>query len=124
LAIGVLHLVWASGSTFPFRTRRALNDAVIGRQVTPGSAECVAVAVLLGTAAGVVTRADRARDPWSRAGAAGVAAVLAVRAAFGFAGRTALLVRGSESRRFRRLDRSVYAPTCALLAAGAASAAL
>jgi hypothetical protein len=111
------------GSTFPFRTRQALNDAVIGRQVAPGPMQCGAVALLLGTAAGAVARADRGRDPWSRTAAAGVAVVLAVRAAFGFAGRTALLVPGSESPRFKRLDRCVFAPTCALLAAGAAGAA-
>lgn len=122
-AIGALHVVWATGSTFPFRTRRALDDAVIGRQVAPGPVECVAVALLLGTAAGAVTRADRARDPWSRLAAAGVAVVLTIRAAFGFAGRTALLVPGSESPRFKRLDRRLYAPTCAVLAAGAGRAA-
>ena len=121
--IGVLHAAWARGSTFPFRTRRALADAVIGRDVTPGPVACGAVAVLLGTAAGVVLRADRRRDPLSRIAATGVALVLAIRSAFGFAGRTASLVPGSESPRFRRLDRVVYAPTCALLAAGAANAA-
>ncbi|MGE0000222.1 MAG: DUF3995 domain-containing protein [Ilumatobacteraceae bacterium] len=122
-AAGALHVAWAAGSTFPFRSREALNDAVIGRQVTPGPAECCAVAVLLGAASVVVATAGRAHGRPSRAAAAGVALVLGARAAFGFAGRTDVLVRGSESPRFRRLDRAVYSPICALLAAGAANAA-
>ena len=121
--IGMMHAAWATGSTFPFRTRRALADAVIGRDLTPGPLACGAVAGLLGTAAGVVLIADLRRDPLSRIAATAVAVVLAIRAAFGFAGRTASLVPGSESSRFQRLDRVVYAPTCALLAAGAANAA-
>ncbi|MGA9278867.1 DUF3995 domain-containing protein [Ilumatobacter sp.] len=123
LAAGLLHLVWATGSTFPFRSRAALNDAVIGRQVTPGPRECVGVAVLLSAAAGAVACADRRQGPGSRIAASGVCVVLATRAAFGFAGRTSMLVPGSESTRFRRMDRSVYAPICALLAAGAGRAA-
>jgi len=123
LAVGVVHLVWATGSTFPFRTRTALNDAVIGRQVAPGPAECCAVAALLGVAAGAVARAGTGHGPSSRVMATGVAVVLATRSAFGFAGRTALLVRGSESPRFMRMDRWIYSPTCAVLAIGAAAAA-
>lgn len=123
LAAGVIHAVWATGSTFPFRTRFALNDTVVGRQVTPGPTECLAVAVLLVSAAGAVARADRRRGPWSRTAAAGVAAVLAIRATLGFSGRTAMVVPGSESPRFKRMDRRVYSPICALLAAGAATAA-
>ena len=49
----------------------------------------------------------------------GTASVLAVRAAFGFAGRTDALVPGSSSARFRRNDRRVMAPLCATLATGA-----
>ena len=49
----------------------------------------------------------------------GVAATLATRAAFGFAGRTDALVPGSDSVRFRRNDRRVFAPLCAALATGA-----
>ena len=123
LAIGGLHVVWATGSTFPFRTRWTLNDVVVGRQVAPGPRECCAVAALVVIAAGAVDRADRAGGRWSRLLAAGVACVLATRGAFGFAGRTSTLVPGSESPRFRRWDRSLYAPVCALLAAGAAKAA-
>lgn len=121
--IGALHLGWAAGSTFPFRTRDALNDAVVGRPATPGPAECGAVAGLLAVAAAVVVAADRGRTWWARLASVGVASVLSTRAAFGFAGRTSVLVPGSESPRFKRLDRFVYSPLCTLLAVGAGAAA-
>jgi hypothetical protein len=123
LLAGALHLVWATGSTFPFRSRSALNDTVVGRQVTPGPAQCLGVAGLLTCAAGLVASADRRDVPVARAATAIVALVLAIRAAFGFAGRTDLLVPGSDSPRFRRMDRRVYSPICALIAAGAGTAA-
>jgi hypothetical protein len=122
-AAAALHVVWATGSTFPFRTREALNDTVVGRQATPGPVECVAVAGMLVTAAGLVTSADRRHGSLSRCAAFAVAVVFAVRAAFGLAGRTAVLVPGSESSRFKRMDRWVYAPVCSCLAAGAARVA-
>lgn len=123
LAAGAVHAVWATGSSFPFETRSALNDAVVGRQASPRPADCVAVAVVLATAAGAVTIAGRHDHRLARLVAAGVAAGFAIRAALGFAGRTRMLVPGSESATFVRLDRRVYAPLCALLAAGAATAA-
>lgn len=122
-AAAILHVVWATGSTFPFRTRAALNDTVIGRRVAPGPLECVAVAGLLVAAAGVVTSADRRHRPLSRSASFVVALVFAIRAAFGFGGRTSMLVPGSESPRFKRMDRRVYAPVCTALAVGAAAAA-
>ncbi len=118
-----LHLAWAAGSTFPFASRAELNDTVIGKQVSPGPVECIAVAAALGTAGALVARSARGRRIIDRLGAAGVAAVLGTRAAFGFAGRTSVLVPGSESPRFVRMDRFVYSPICALLAAGAVTSA-
>ena len=124
LAGAVLHLRWARGSTFPFRSRAELNEAVIGRDASPSPAACVAVAAALTGAAVVVGRSGTGGGAVSRTGAAVVAAVLTPRAAFGFAGRTDLLVPGSDGARFRRLDRSLFAPLCAVLGAGAATAAL
>jgi hypothetical protein len=120
----LLHLGWARGSTFPFRSRAELNDAVIGRDATPSPAACIAVATALAGAAAVVGRSGTGGGPVPRAGAGVVAVVLTTRAVFGFAGRTDLLVPGSDSARFRRLDRRVFAPICALLGSGAATAAL
>ena len=124
LAFAGLHVAWGVGSTFPFRTREELGDAVIGRQVTPGPSQCAAVAGMLTVAAVAVERAHRRHTTLPRVVSAGVATTLAARATFGFAGRTDVLVPGSTSRRFRRLDRRVFSPICAALATGAALAAL
>lgn len=121
LTLAGLHVLWGRGSTFPFADRDGLNDAVIGRSVTPSPSACFAVAGAL-TAAGALV-ADVAPLPRGiqRIGVTGVAAVLATRAALGFAGRTDVAVPGSVSPRFRRLDRRIYSPLCLALAAGAIS---
>ena len=117
--IGAVHVAWGLGSSFPLGDRAALADAVVGSDTVPGAPESFAVASLLGVAAALV--ADVIPGPASlrRLGVVGVATVLGVRAGFGFAGRTHLLVPGSDSPRFRRNDRFVFAPLCAGLAAGA-----
>ena len=120
VGIAGVHVAWGRGSSFPFATVEEMHDAVIGRPVSPSPASCYAVAGLLVAAAaataGVPSRGSRLR----RLAAVGTATVLAVRAAAGFSGRTDLLVPGSASPRFRRLDRRVYSPLCLALAAGAA----
>jgi hypothetical protein len=119
LGVGALHAAWGRGAAFPFRDREGLNDAVIGRRTTPSPAACFAVAGALTAAAALVADVPRLPRPVQRVGVSGVAAVLATRAALGFAGRTDLASPGSVSTRFRRLDRRVYSPLCLALAAGA-----
>lgn len=122
--IGVLHVAWGFGSSFPFRERSTLADVVVGSNVVPGRRESLAVAGLLGIAAGLVADVIPIQHPLRRVGVAGVATVLATRAGFGFAGATGRLVPGSDSPRFVAADRRVFAPLCAVLAAGAAASAL
>jgi len=117
--IGALHVAWGLGSSFPFRDRAALADTVVGNDAVPGRRATLAVAGLLALAAGLVADVLPAPPPLRRIGVVGVAAVLATRAAVGFAGRTERLVPGSNSPRFVAADRRVYSPLCALLAAGA-----
>lgn len=121
VALGALHVAWGQGSTVPFSNRDDLNDAVIGRRTTPSPGACFAVAGALLTAAALVADVPRLPRALQRLGVAGVATVLASRAALGFAGRTDLASPGSSSTRFRRLDRRVYSPLCLALAAGALS---
>lgn len=121
--IAGLHVAWGRGSTVPFDSRFDLNDVVIGRQVTPSPPACYAVAGALTVAAASVTIAGAGRGGVSRLLAAGASAVLAIRAAAGFAGRTDVLVPGSTSARFRRTDRRLFSPLCAALALAAARAA-
>lgn len=119
LAIAGMHVVWATGSSWPLGDRTLMTDAVVGTDEAnaPSAAACLAVAGLLTTAAAFVDGRPRAAPAISRIGAAGVVATLATRAGFGLAGRTDVLVPGSSSARFRRLDRRVYSPLCLSLAA-------
>jgi hypothetical protein len=118
-AIGALHVAWGFGSSFPFRDRATLADTVVGNDVVPGRRASLAVAGLLAVAAGLVVDVVPVPRPLRRVGVAGVATVLATRAAFGFAGSTARLVPGSDSPTFVATYRRVFAPLCAALAAGA-----
>jgi hypothetical protein len=117
--IGALHVAWGLGSSFPFRDRAELADIVVGSDVVPGRRASLAVAAMLGIAAGLVADVLPVPPRLRRVGVAGVATVLASRAAFGFAGATERLVAGSNSPRFVSADRRVFAPLCAALAAGA-----
>jgi hypothetical protein len=121
--IGVLHVAWGFGSSFPFRDRSTLADVVVGNDSVPGRRESLAVAGLLGIAAALVAAVLPVPRSLRRVGVTGVAAVLATRAGFGFAGATGRLVPGSDSPRFVATDRRVFAPLCAVLAAGAALSA-
>ncbi len=123
LAIAGLHVLWAGGSAWPAPTRDTLADLVAGREggAVPSAAACTAVAGLLATAAALVAGRPRRLPRVRRAGAAGVAVVLAIRGACGLAGHTDLVSPGSTSPRFRRLDRGYYSPLCLSLAAAAAS---
>ncbi len=126
LAIAGLHVVWATGSSWPMGDRRLLTDTVVGsdEDEPPSAAACLAVAGLLGAAATFVAGRPRTVPLVNRVGATGVVTVLAARGGVGLAGRTHLLSPGSVSERFRRLDRRVYSPLCLSLAALALPATL
>ncbi len=126
LAIGGLHVLWATGSRWPLPDRDRFADTVTGRPAgkTPGPVACLAVAGLLTTSAALVSGHPRQAPGLSRLGSAGVVAVLAGRGALGLAGRTDMVSPGSSSERFRELDRRIYAPICLTIAALAAPAAL
>ncbi|MEP6624768.1 MAG: DUF3995 domain-containing protein [Acidimicrobiia bacterium] len=119
LGIAGIHAAWGRGSSFPFATTSELTDAVVGNDVVPSPGACYAVAGLLTVAAGATAGLPARTSRLRRLTVLGVAATLATRAAAGFAGRTDALVPGSNSPRFRRNDRRVFAPLCAALAVGA-----
>lgn len=118
-ALGALHVLWATGSSWPASDAGTISGRS-GAGASPGPVACLAVAGLLGTAAALVTGHPRGRV--SRAGSAGVTATFALRGALGIAGRTDLLSPGSTSARFRALDRRFYGPSCLILAALSAPA--
>jgi hypothetical protein len=118
-ALAVLHVAWGLGSSFPFRDRGQLADAVIGRASVPSSAACLSVASLLAVATAFVLHLMPIPKPFRNVALATIAAVLLLRSAAGFSEKTSLLSTGSDSERFRRLDRRLYSPLCLLLAIGA-----
>lgn len=124
LGIAGLHVIWATGSSWPLADAGELADVVAGKPAgrAPSPAACLAVAGLLTTAAALVAGRPRRLPGLSRAGAGGVVAVLTTRGALGMAGRTDVLAPGSTSERFRRRDRTVYSPVCLTLAALASPA--
>ena len=119
-AIGALHGLWATGSTFPFPDEQTMADTVAGTTRAPGVPETVAVAGLLTAAAALVTDIAPLPRTIRRLGVGVVATVLAARGALGLAGRTDVLVPWTPSDRFVELDRRYYSPLCLALAAGAA----
>ncbi len=121
-ALAGLHVAWGLGSTFPFRSREALAESVVGTRDVPAPGACYAVAGCLLLGAGLVRDAPTLPAEIRRTGLLGMTTVLAFRAALGWAGRTDLVSPGSTSSPFRRLDRRIYAPLCAMLAVGSLTA--
>jgi hypothetical protein len=117
-AIAGLHVAWGRGSPFPFADRDELADAVIGTRRVPSPSACYGVAGALGAAAALVQGVPAVPRGPRRVGLLGVAGVLGLRGVLGLAGRTDLVSQGSDSPRFRRLDRRLYAPLCVALAFG------
>jgi len=117
-ALAALHVMWALGSSFPFRSRDELADSVVGRDDVPSFAACIGVASAIVVAAvlvaGAVPIPARIRSFALRS----IAAILATRGVAGALGRTSLLSPGSESPVFKRLDKRIYAPLCLWLAQG------
>ena len=114
--IGALQLVWATGSSWPARTRRDLAQAVTGGDEVPGVIPCVIVGSGLLVAGGVVAGAGGASRT---AGLVrlGVAAGLAARGLVGGTRIAALLGLPGADPRFTTLDQRVYRPLCLGLAA-------
>jgi hypothetical protein len=122
VVVCALHLAWGFGASFPFRNRDELADAVVGTAAVPPPIACFAVAGALATGAALV--ADVAPvAPGVRQPALGVmAGVFGLRGALGFLGKTDVVSPGSNSERFLRLDRRLYAPLCLALFLGTLAA--
>ncbi len=116
-AIGVLHAVWAVGGTWPFTDKETLSETVWGAPAStfPSPAATLAVTVLLGIAALLVTGqagmwGARVVPGWMfSVGTWGVAAVLLMRALYG------LTSIGSDSTN-ASWDLALYSPLCLVLA--------
>jgi hypothetical protein len=90
--LAVLHLYWAFGGMWPGRDGEELARLVVGGPIglrMPSAAACVAVAVVLFVAAGLVLAAQGLLAlpismAWARVATFGVAGVLSVRGLGGF----------------------------------------
>jgi hypothetical protein len=118
LGLAGLHVAWGRGSSFPFGDRTELADAVVGAPVVPEPVACFLVAGGLATGGLLVNGVSGLPVVLRRFGLLAMAAVFGLRAALGFCGKTDLVSPGSDSSRFRRLDRRIYSPLCLVLAAG------
>ena len=85
LAVAAMHTYWATGASWPLTDRRKLARAVIGSEEMPSASACLAVAVLLTVAGGLVAGFPRRSPRIGSLGAAGVVAVLAARGLVGAA---------------------------------------
>jgi len=118
--IGLLHVRWGFGSSWPMATREQLARKVVGSSSVPGLGENLAVAGLI--AAAVAALLSRTRNRSSRKVVRGLSAILSlgaggVLALRGLAGWVADAL-GTTTPPFRRLDATIYSPLCLALAAG------
>ncbi|MBK0422721.1 DUF3995 domain-containing protein [Leucobacter sp. CSA2] len=115
--VGVLHLVWASGSSWPERNRRRLGEAVVGsRGVFPSTAATATVGALL-LGAGAVAGGSLGEGRGVTAARRFIGAALLARAALGGGASAAMLGLPPVGKRFTRLDRERYRPLCLTLGA-------
>lgn len=120
--IAGLHVAWGVGSTFPFRDAATLADNVAGKDVVPNRLACNAVAGALVVAAALAADMPIVPRRLRMTGRYGVASMLAGRGALGLLGATERVSPGSNSPRFKRMDRRYYTPLCLVLAAATATA--
>ena len=118
-ALGVLHVVWATGSPWPARDRHRLAQLVAGTETMPGPARCAAVACGLATSAALVAGVG-GEHSIARVARAVVCGAFLVRGGAGLTGTTHHLVSWAPAAEFVRRDRRWYGPLC--LGIGAAIA--
>ena len=116
--LAVLHVLWGRGSSFPFRTRDELADAVVGSPSVPPPGACFAVAAALASGAALVADVAPVPRGLRRTALLVMAGILGTRSALGFTGRTTVVSSGATSATFTRLDRRFFAPLCLALAVG------
>lgn len=123
---GMIHLAWATGSTWPRSDADRLADLVVGVRPFPSPPMTATVVGLITVAIAAVeteSRSSRSDDPAARARrlvARGVPGVLALRGIGGLVGSS--LELGTATDEFRHWDLRIYSPLCLVLAAAAVGA--
>ncbi|MFF2272201.1 DUF3995 domain-containing protein [Agromyces sp. NPDC058136] len=118
VGVGALHAAWASGSSWPARSRRELADAVVGSDAAPAPLATAAVAVAA-TAGGIVAGGALGDRPIAVVGRRAAGLALIARAVVGGPVACRLLGLPEPSDRFRKLDARWYRPLCAVLGVAA-----
>ena len=115
-AVAAVHLVWATGSSWPYADRTELAEHIAGRPDLPGPRACVMVGATLATAAAVVGAPGR-HGRLGQVARLGVTSALLLRGLAGITGNTRLLVNWEPAQPFVELDRRRYGPLCLVLGA-------
>ncbi|GAA1780980.1 DUF3995 domain-containing protein [Agromyces lapidis] len=118
VGVGALHAAWASGSSWPARSRRELAEAVVGSDAAPAPLPTAVVAVAA-TAAGIVAGGALGDRSIAVAGRRAAGAALLARAVVGGPAACRVLGLPEPSDRFRDLDARVYRPLCVVLGVAA-----
>jgi len=111
-----IHIVWASGSSWPAEDYDELADLVVGRGPFPSRplTALVAASLISASAIAVTASSPAPSQSWPiRIGLKTVAAALLVRGAAGLVWSS--LPVGQASAQFRRWDRRLYSPLCIIL---------
>ncbi len=119
LALAGLHVAWGFGSSFLFRDRVTLADAVTGTDEVPTRCACFTVAAILAVGSALAADGQRLPRTLRSRGLRAMAAVLGMRGVVGLLNKTSLICPGSDSTTFQRRDRTWYAPLSVCLACGA-----
>jgi len=114
-ADALLHLYWATGSTWPAADEKSLSYAVLGVEAPFTPPVVLPLAALLLTASGIVVTQARRPRTLLRLGTLAVAAGLSLRTLAG----VYWLFAQDTSTAFYWLNLGLYTPLCAVLCAAA-----
>jgi len=120
-AAAALHILWASGSSWPAKDYDELADLVVGRGPFPSRPLTAIVAISLAGASSIAVLASRPAPSHSRLVRLGVKAVAVTLLARGVSGLVwSSLPGGKASPEYRHWDRRLYSPVCIVLGVCAA----
>jgi len=119
VSVGVLHGVWASGSSWPAKSRAELADATVGSASAQPAPVATATVAATAIAAGIVAGGALGDRPIAVLARRATGLALLTRAAAGGVVACKALGLPDPSERFRTLDARFYRPLCLVLGAAA-----
>lgn len=115
VSVGVLHGIWASGSSWPAKSRAELADATVGSASAPPAPVATAVVAAMATAAGIVAGGALGDRPIAVLARRATGLALLTRAAAGGVVACRALGLPEPGDRFRAFDARFYRPLCLVL---------